>query len=251
MARTRLGRIPGFRPLGSWLQWYAFHPDVRKLVRKGDTDGLLRRFDTAVRQPQDADDPLKEVVDPRSCIISALGAVQAQEAVPRIAPLLSSMQPVQLRMCAAKALERIGGEQAATALVPALEDEQWFVKNCALKGLEANPIPDVLPVLAALATSEAISGGGKARALLRMNALGALGRGKQDQWIPVLETGSRDKSFLVYLGASSGLMDTESLAALDALRRLARERRGFVRGLLTRQAARKVRRRLRRAAREA
>jgi HEAT repeat protein len=215
------------------LQWHVFHADVRRLALAGDAESLLARLD-AVQVPPDDD-----IADERAVVLCALGALAGDDAVSRIARLLGPEQPTWLRRCAAEALERIGGPVAANAVVPALEDEHWAVQSAGARALKANPVPNAFPVLAAVATSDA-------RALVRSNALEALGRGKAAQWTSLLETGARDESVIVMLGAANGLAHMESVAALEALQNVTRERSRLVRTVIMGKTAWSPRRHLRR-----
>jgi HEAT repeat protein len=231
----RLGRPPKFGLLRSWGLWHLVYPGVRTLTLKRDVEGLLSRLDVVENPPED--DKFGE----RASIAFALGRLQADAAVPRLATLLGLDEPLSVRVSAAGALQRIGGPSAADALVPALNDESWEVQKAAIRILETTPRSAAYPTLAALVT-------GESHPLVRGDAAGALGRAKEDTWIPLLESAASDQSLLVALGAADGLLQTESPAALEALRNITRHGRGLLRRLLMRWTARKLRRKLRRNA---
>lgn len=213
MARKRLGRITGVGPVRSWLLWHVAFADVRRLARDGDVSALLARL----YAPREAS--VDGGSDERVGVITALGFLRARDAVPRLAPFLDSDEPTWLRMCATEALGRIGGDDALNALVRALGDEAVFVRNTAVKAFAASPKENVLPALAALATSDA-------HRMVRCNALEALGNGRDDRWMSVLEAGARDRNFLVRVGAQNGLFSMKTDAGLDAVLNITRERTG-------------------------
>ena len=238
-----LGRPPNYGRLRSWGLWHIAYPGVRALTVRGDAQGLLRLLDGP------GDPPNEDRFSERAMAAFALGTTQATVAIDRLAELLSLDEQLSVRVCAADALNRIGGPVAAKALIPALDYENWAVLHAALKTFEATPLPEAWPSIAALADGKAhsmVRMTGKARSMTRMNAAGALGQAKDDKWIPVLESAIRDKSLLVTLGAAVGLRDTESPAALVALTKAGRDVHGVLRKLLLVRARYRLRRSLRR-----
>ncbi len=208
------------------------HPEVRALALHDDLDGLLARLDAPDRPDEE------DTLSGRALVACALGSIGTDATVSRLSRLLSPEETAAVRGCAAEALRRIGGPDAAAALVVALDDENWAVQGAAVKTLETTHVADAWPGMARLAT-------GSAHASVRMNAAGALGESKSDAWIPTLEAAAHDSSILGVIGAGVGLMNTETPAAVDAVRRLSREG-GLVRRMLMWWAGLRLRRKLRR-----
>jgi HEAT repeat protein len=227
----KLPRPPGVGRARSRVLWVT-RPEARALALRGDLDGLLARLDAPDRP--DEEDTLSE----RALVACALGSIGTDAQVCRLSRLLRPEETAAVRGCAADALRRIGGPAAAAALVVALDDENWAVQDAAVKTLETTHVADAWPGMARLAT-------GSAHASVRMNAAGALGEAKSDAWIPTLEAAAHDPGILGFIGAGVGLKNTETPAAIDALRRLSREG-GVVRRLLMWWGARRLRRKLRR-----
>jgi HEAT repeat protein len=132
-----------------------------------------------------------------------------------LAELVRREVRVDVRVCAADALRRIGGTDAMRALRPALDDERYAVKVAAIKAVKALADRDYAPKLAQLARADP-------EPLIRAQAAEALGPMKDDTWVPLLESLVHHDRLTVALSASSGLIDIGSPAALKALTELTR-----------------------------
>ena len=164
--------------------WNLVYPQVRALVRRGDASGLLRRLDMVP-------DPEETKFAERALIAFALGTLKAESAIPRLAELVRPTVRVDVRLCAAEALARIGGPDAARALGPALGDERWGVRAAAIEAVASAGDGEFAPKLAELAESDP-------QWLIRLRAVEALGATWDDRWIPLLEGIARhDRCFLV------------------------------------------------------
>lgn len=123
--------------------------------------------------------PLLDHEKTRGAAVRALGKWQATNALPRIEEVLRNAKE-RSRVMAANALRDIGDPRAIPALIAALDDPVFTVRNTAARALVAFGPAAVPPVLAALETA---TGEAKRRQLIRvlgdakdLRAAGALGR---------------------------------------------------------------------------
>lgn len=231
MPRMGLPRPPTKGRVQSWGLWHLTYPQVRALTLRGDVAGLLALLD---ERGADEESRFSE----RALVACALGSFGTDAAVEHLAALVRPHESLSVRVCAADALRRIGGPAASEAVMPGLDDNYWSVQYAAVKTLDADPLPEAWPMLAALAT-------GGAHPMVRSVAAEALARAKSDVWIPTLEATGQDPSIQGWLGGANALVRTETPAALDALRKLKRGARP-IRRLAFGWAGLKLRRKLRR-----
>jgi HEAT repeat protein len=127
--------------------------------------------------------------DVRHNAVEALGKLPGQEAVSILAGVLSSERDVPVRLAAVRALSRHPEPDAAAALVPALRDKVYMVRQAAARmlgrrGTEAAPAAKAL----AKAARDADYG-------VREQAVVALGRVGADEGLPAIvdALGDRDE----------------------------------------------------------
>lgn len=87
-----------------------------------------------------------EAAQPREYAVAALGTLKAQRAVPLIRAILADRQ-LERRYVAAWALGEIGGTQSITALINALDDDNFEVRRRATRALIKLHTPAVMPML--------------------------------------------------------------------------------------------------------
>jgi HEAT repeat protein len=184
------------------------YPQVKALARSGDASGLLHRLDTV-------SDPEETKFAERAVIAFALGTLTTESAIPRLAELVRPNVRVDVRVCAAEALKRIGGPDAARALAPALGDEQYGVRAAAIEAIDSAGDGELTPKLAELAESDP-------QWLIRARAVEALGATRDDGWIPLLEGIARHDRFLVSMAATDALYRANTAMSIAALKALGR-----------------------------
>lgn len=133
--------------------------------------------------------------------------------MPQLAEFVRPEARVDVRLCAAEALKRIGGADATRALAPALGDERYGVRAAAVEAVEVAEDREFAPELAQLSESDP-------QWLIRAQAAEALGAMKDDRWIPLLLKVAKDDRFLVSLAATSALYDIHSPSSDAALKEL-------------------------------
>lgn len=134
--------------------------------------------------------------------------------MPRLAEFVRPDVRVDVRLCAAEALKRIGGAEATRALAPALDDERYGVRVAAIEAVDAAEDREFAPRLAELSK-------GDPEWLIRARAVEALGAMKDDRWIPLLEEVAKQDRLPVSLDAAFALYRIDSpnsAAALEDLR---------------------------------
>jgi hypothetical protein len=196
----------------SWLFLHLVYPDVRRLEKAKDSQGLLRLLEESA----DADRPGS--FSKTAAIVTMLGELRAADAVPFLAPLVKDHDHVDIRVSAIIALSRIGGFEASIALHPALDDELYAAKRAAVEGVSTDD-PDVRADLIALAKHDP-------QPMIRATALEALGRTKEDHWIPLFSEAATTDTQIPALAALTALATLRTPASDGAIRGLRRTSEG-------------------------
>jgi HEAT repeat protein len=209
-------------------------PRVRRLADAGDVDGLVELLH------QSTDPSELNRLSERALIAHRLGDLRAESAIPELAALLAGDVRVEQRVCAARALQRIGGRDAVQALRPALEDKLYGVRVAAVEATGAWPDPASAPKLEDLLANDPSVG-------IRMRAAEALGRVNGDAAIAALQAAIEHGGWQVSTAAVDALRSLGSPAAAKTFEALSHTAPGRLRRITCRRQAARIRRRTRRA----
>lgn len=206
------------------------YPEVRVGVRKNNVPALLDRLERA-------DDPAETQYSERAVIAFALGYLHAQQAISLLSELIRPGVRVDVRDCAADALRRIGGDEAAAVLRPALDDDRYWIRASAVKTVPAAD-PEVAAKLAQIAKDDQ-------EQVIRAYAIDALAETRDDTWIPLMTSAGRSDRLVVAFSSANALDTINTPAARQALNDIRATRRSIATALTMLDAAAFAKRQIR------